>query len=329
MKIIVSHLMRNDDTSMTFTAPVSAHIRKRIQYAKRSVAIKQGKAKSLELKRECRATWNIIWRYFENGRKRPTLKLFYVEERNPDFRARHTISEDEGQELLEVDYVLEPERENAKDGTQIPIPSFHFPQTIVDVKDLIWEDNGCLTLSVTLTDTMVRHACLYIHYQNVNLRDHAMLKFLPSEGGWKADHANCGCKIDLVQDHLLNGRWIWITHVTDESIRHIDIWKTSRWFDARKAYVLLQNSSAYGEKEKYLENVCPCIIHGRSHRILLPFRRSLETLSHWNTPPPKPYQSQWFEDIRAIDSYIGGLADLAVMVQEAISKNSPGKINRK
>ncbi|QSZ29528.1 hypothetical protein DSL72_004042 [Monilinia vaccinii-corymbosi] len=116
------------------------------------------------------------------------------------------------------------------------IPMFQFPERIINCDDIIWMGNT-MVFSKTLSRDMLEHCVLLIDHNDYLLNDLSNFTTLPTEG------QSLGVtSIDLVKNHLIHGRWVWITREVGDCRRNIMVDRSANLHDARLMYILSTDS---------------------------------------------------------------------------------------
>ncbi|KAF7961191.1 hypothetical protein EAE96_000857 [Botrytis aclada] len=176
--------------------------------------------------------------------------LTFVQRLKPMFDQRReirkrkkTVSQQIPQDGTKVFYVhaedkLYPRSVKGTAGRIKLIPVFQFSERVTAQEKIQYsKKDQKLVLSKELSKDMLEHCVLRIDHNDYLLNDWRNFVNLPTE-----DQSVGETSIDLVKNHLLHGRWVWITKETEICRRSIVIERTSQLYDARLMYILSNNT---------------------------------------------------------------------------------------
>ncbi|KAF5868963.1 uncharacterized protein Bfra_011929 [Botrytis fragariae] len=154
-------------------------------------------------------------------------------------KRKKTVSQQKPQNGTKVLYVhaednLYPRSVKGTAGRIKLIPVFQFSERVTTPEEIEYsKKDQKLVLSKELTKDMLKHCVLRIDHNDYLLNDWRNFVALPTE-----DQSVGESSIELVKNHLLHGRWVWITKETEICRRSIVIERTSQLYDARLIYIL-------------------------------------------------------------------------------------------
>ncbi|KAJ8066601.1 hypothetical protein OCU04_005648 [Sclerotinia nivalis] len=156
-------------------------------------------------------------------------------------KRKKTISQTQSQDGIKFVYVhakddLYPRKVNGSGGRIMLIPMFQFSERVTNLDEITWKETR-MVLSKDLSQDMLNHCVLRIDHNDYLLNDWRNFADLPTE-----DQTLGVTGFDLVKNHLLNGRWVWITKQIDVCRRSIMIERTAHLYDARMMYIFSKHT---------------------------------------------------------------------------------------
>ena len=161
------------------------------------------------------------------------------EQQKEILKRKKTISQPESRDDTKILYVhaedkLYPRGVKGTAGRIKLIPVFQFSERVTTLEEIEYsKKDKKLVLSEELSKDMLEHCVLRIDHNDHLLNDWRNFVALPTE-----DQSVGETCIELVKNHLLHGRWVWITKETEVCRRSIVIERTSQLYDARLMYIL-------------------------------------------------------------------------------------------
>ncbi|TGO34124.1 hypothetical protein BHYA_0211g00080 [Botrytis hyacinthi] len=161
------------------------------------------------------------------------------DQRREIVKRKKTISQQKPQNGMKVLYVnaedrLYPRSVKGTAGRIKLIPVFQFSERVTTLEEIEYsKKDQKLVLSKELSKDMLEHCVLRIDHNDYLLNDWRNFVALPTE-----DQTVGEASLELVKNHLLHGRWVWITKETEICRRSIVIERTSQLYDARLMYIL-------------------------------------------------------------------------------------------
>lgn len=151
-------------------------------------------------------------------------------------KLKKTISQTQSEDGISFAYAhakddFYPRKVNGSSGRLKLIPVFQFPERVTNMGEITWKETR-MVLSKDLSRDMLNHCALLIDHNDYLLNDWRNFADLPTE-----DQSIGVTGFDLVKNHLLNGRWVWITKETDVYRRSVMVERTAHLYDARMMYI--------------------------------------------------------------------------------------------
>lgn len=116
-------------------------------------------------------------------------------------------------------------------GRLILIPMFQFPERIVNSKEVSMVQRK-MVLSEKLSKIMLEHCVLLIDHNDYLLKDYTNFTMIPIP-----EQSFGGTSFDLVMNHLLWGKWIWVTKYEGDCRRSIMLKRSTNLHEARLMYL--------------------------------------------------------------------------------------------
>ncbi|KAF7871636.1 hypothetical protein EAF04_003743 [Stromatinia cepivora] len=156
-------------------------------------------------------------------------------------KRKKTISQTQSQDGIKFVYVhakddLYPRKVNGSGGRIKLIPIFQFSERVTNLDEITWKETS-IVLSKDLSQDMLNHCVLRIDHNDYLLNDWRNFADLPTE-----DQSLGVTGFDLVKNHLINGRWVWITKEIDICRRSIMVERTAHLYDARMMYIFSKHT---------------------------------------------------------------------------------------
>ncbi|KAF7888641.1 uncharacterized protein EAF02_003182 [Botrytis sinoallii] len=154
-------------------------------------------------------------------------------------KRKKTIPQQKPQNGMRILYVhaedkLYPRSVKGTAGRIKLIPVFQFSERVTNLEEIEYsKKDQKLVLSKELSKDMLEHCVLRIDHNDYLLNDWRNFVALPTE-----DQSVGETSMEVVKNHLLHGRWVWITKETEICRRSIVIERTSQLYDARLMYIL-------------------------------------------------------------------------------------------
>ncbi|CAD6441707.1 91a05cac-6ea2-45d5-8c0a-61e51dba9d28-CDS [Sclerotinia trifoliorum] len=156
-------------------------------------------------------------------------------------KLKKTISQTKTEDGMNFVYVhakddLYPRKFHGSGGRIKLIPMFQFPECVTNFDEITWKETR-MVLSKDLSRDILNHCVLQIDHNDYLLNDWRNFADLPTD-----DQSLGVTGFDLVKNHLLNGRWVWITKESDVCRRSIMVEQTAHLYDARMMFIFSKHT---------------------------------------------------------------------------------------